>query len=92
MSIPSDSGVFLYINYQGCWSFGLVIGPAIGGLLAQPAQHYPTVFSESGIFGRCGCVRVSHSCHQEKYMLQTCGLPVEVDGEFLEKVDAVDGY
>lgn len=37
---------------QGCWSFGLVIGPAFGGLLAQPATHYPTVFSESGLFGR----------------------------------------
>lgn len=37
---------------QGCWSFGLVIGPAFGGLLAQPATHYPNVFSESGLFGR----------------------------------------
>ncbi|CAM9564568.1 unnamed protein product [Ectocarpus sp. 6 AP-2014] len=36
----------------GCWSFGLVIGPAFGGLLAQPATHYPNVFSESGLFGR----------------------------------------
>ncbi|CAM9158789.1 unnamed protein product, partial [Ectocarpus sp. 8 AP-2014] len=31
--------------YLGCWSFGLVIGPAFGGLLAQPATHYPNVFS-----------------------------------------------
>ncbi|CAB1117720.1 unnamed protein product [Ectocarpus sp. CCAP 1310/34] len=36
----------------GCWSFGLVIGPAFGGLLAQPATHYPNVFSESGLYGR----------------------------------------
>ncbi|CAM9581917.1 unnamed protein product [Ectocarpus sp. 12 AP-2014] len=36
----------------GCWSFGLVIGPAFGGLLAQPATHYPNFFSESGLFGR----------------------------------------
>ncbi|CAB1117719.1 unnamed protein product [Ectocarpus sp. CCAP 1310/34] len=36
----------------GCSSFGLVIGPAFGGLLAQPATHYPNVFSESGLFGR----------------------------------------
>ncbi|XP_031268426.1 probable peptide/nitrate transporter At3g43790 isoform X2 [Pistacia vera] len=31
---------------------GLIIGPAIGGFLAQPAQLYPSVFSESSIFGR----------------------------------------
>ncbi|CAN0223141.1 unnamed protein product [Pylaiella littoralis] len=36
----------------GCWSFGLVIGPAFGGLLAQPVQHFPAIFSESGPFGR----------------------------------------
>ncbi|KAL5745588.1 hypothetical protein ACOSP7_026734 [Xanthoceras sorbifolium] len=31
---------------------GLIIGPAIGGFFAQPAERYPTVFSESSIFGR----------------------------------------
>ncbi|CAM9287714.1 unnamed protein product [Ectocarpus sp. 8 AP-2014] len=36
----------------GCASIGLVIGPGLGGLLAEPATHYPTVFSESGLFGR----------------------------------------
>ncbi|CAM9579188.1 unnamed protein product [Ectocarpus fasciculatus] len=36
----------------GCGSIGLVIGPGLGGLLAEPATHYPTVFSESGLFGR----------------------------------------
>ncbi|KAL5226526.1 hypothetical protein ABZP36_014791 [Zizania latifolia] len=31
---------------------GLIIGPAIGGYLAQPADKYPSVFSEKSIFGR----------------------------------------
>ncbi|GAB4844010.1 Probable peptide/nitrate transporter At3g43790, variant 2 [Ancistrocladus abbreviatus] len=34
------------------WGIGLVIGPAIGGFLAQPAEKYPNVFSEESIFGR----------------------------------------
>jgi hypothetical protein len=28
----------------GCWSLGLVIGPACGGLLARPAELYPKSF------------------------------------------------
>ncbi|XP_022752842.1 probable peptide/nitrate transporter At3g43790 isoform X1 [Durio zibethinus] len=31
---------------------GLIIGPAIGGFFAQPAEKYPNVFSEGSIFGR----------------------------------------
>ncbi|KAK0578587.1 hypothetical protein LWI29_012884 [Acer saccharum] len=31
---------------------GLIIGPAIGGFFAQPAERYPTVISESSVFGR----------------------------------------
>ncbi|KAL1553895.1 protein ZINC INDUCED FACILITATOR-LIKE 1-like isoform X2 [Salvia divinorum] len=34
------------------WGIGLVIGPAVGGLLAQPAEKYPQVFSQNSIFGR----------------------------------------
>ncbi|CAN0421305.1 unnamed protein product, partial [Ascophyllum nodosum] len=34
------------------WSLGLVVGPGLGGILAEPAIHFPSVFSESGIFGR----------------------------------------
>jgi hypothetical protein len=29
----------------GCWSLGLVFGPACGGLLASPAQLYPRYFT-----------------------------------------------
>ncbi|XP_008673934.1 protein ZINC INDUCED FACILITATOR-LIKE 1 [Zea mays] len=33
-------------------AIALVIGPSIGGFLAQPAQKYPKLFSEESIFGR----------------------------------------
>ncbi|KAJ6984280.1 hypothetical protein NC653_022520 [Populus alba x Populus x berolinensis] len=31
---------------------GMIIGPAIGGFLAQPAENFPNLFAESSIFGR----------------------------------------
>ncbi|CAA7031475.1 unnamed protein product [Microthlaspi erraticum] len=34
------------------WGIGLIIGPAIGGYLAQPAKQYPSLFSEESIFGK----------------------------------------
>ncbi|XP_010492148.1 PREDICTED: protein ZINC INDUCED FACILITATOR 1 [Camelina sativa] len=34
------------------WGIGLIIGPALGGFLAQPADKYPNVFSQESIFGR----------------------------------------
>ena len=33
-----------------CWSLGLVVGSIIGGLLANPCELYPHLFSESSIF------------------------------------------
>ncbi|MCD7465545.1 Protein ZINC INDUCED FACILITATOR-LIKE 1 [Datura stramonium] len=34
------------------WGIGLIIGPALGGFLAQPAEKYPATFSNDSIFGR----------------------------------------
>ncbi|GAB4855225.1 Protein ZINC INDUCED FACILITATOR-LIKE 1 [Ancistrocladus abbreviatus] len=34
------------------WGIGLIIGPAIGGLLAQPAEKFPNIFSQGSLFGR----------------------------------------
>uniref|UniRef100_A0A7N0T7A9 Major facilitator superfamily (MFS) profile domain-containing protein n=1 Tax=Kalanchoe fedtschenkoi TaxID=63787 RepID=A0A7N0T7A9_KALFE len=34
------------------WGLGLIIGPAIGGFLAQPAKNYPHWFSQESLFGR----------------------------------------
>ncbi|KAI7998074.1 Protein ZINC INDUCED FACILITATOR-LIKE 1 [Camellia lanceoleosa] len=45
------------------WGIGLVIGPALGGFLAQPAEKYPNIFSKESIFGRfpyfLPCVTIS---------------------------------
>ncbi|XP_021739955.1 protein ZINC INDUCED FACILITATOR-LIKE 1-like [Chenopodium quinoa] len=34
------------------WGIGLIIGPALGGLLSQPAEKYPQIFSQESLFGR----------------------------------------
>ncbi|KAJ5339107.1 hypothetical protein N7452_005835 [Penicillium brevicompactum] len=34
------------------WSIGSIIGPAIGGLLAKPAENYPSLFPVDGLFGK----------------------------------------
>ncbi|KAL2518080.1 Protein ZINC INDUCED FACILITATOR-LIKE 1 [Abeliophyllum distichum] len=34
------------------WGTGLIIGPALGGFLAQPAEKYPAIFASDSIFGR----------------------------------------
>ncbi|CAM8968314.1 unnamed protein product [Rhodiola kirilowii] len=34
------------------WGLGLVIGPAMGGFLAQPADKFPHLFSKESLFGR----------------------------------------
>ncbi|KAG5186112.1 major facilitator superfamily domain-containing protein [Tribonema minus] len=36
----------------GCWSISFVIGPALGGLLADPCNQYPGVFPRGGAFER----------------------------------------
>ncbi|KAJ6013287.1 hypothetical protein N7540_007878 [Penicillium herquei] len=33
------------------WSIGTIIGPAIGGLLARPADSFPSLFPQDGLFG-----------------------------------------
>ncbi|VAH75968.1 unnamed protein product [Triticum turgidum subsp. durum] len=45
-------------------AIGLIVGPAIGGYLAQPADKYPGMFSQESIFGRfpyflpCLCISI----------------------------------
>ncbi|XP_078446557.1 protein ZINC INDUCED FACILITATOR-LIKE 1-like [Wolffia australiana] len=34
------------------WGMGLIIGPAVGGYLAQPADKFPHLFPKESIFGR----------------------------------------
>lgn len=32
------------------WSIGTIIGPSIGGCFANPAENFPSLFSQNGIF------------------------------------------
>ncbi|CAL4897030.1 unnamed protein product [Urochloa decumbens] len=34
------------------WGMGVIIGPAIGGYLAQPVKQYPHLFHDNSVFGR----------------------------------------
>jgi hypothetical protein len=34
------------------WSIGTIIGPSIGGCLADPAESFPSLFSSSGLFAQ----------------------------------------
>ncbi|KAF2115819.1 MFS multidrug transporter-like protein [Lophiotrema nucula] len=34
------------------WSIGTIIGPAIGGCFANPAETYPSLFSPNGVFAK----------------------------------------
>ncbi|KAK7753738.1 hypothetical protein SLS62_004362 [Diatrype stigma] len=40
------------IDLPFVWTLGGIIGSAMGGFLAQPAQFYPSLFPPDGIFGR----------------------------------------
>lgn len=39
-------------RFSGSRAVSMVIGSAIGGLLVQPVEHYPNVFSAAGVFGK----------------------------------------
>lgn len=34
-----------------CFNIGVIIGPILGGLLADPVRSYPTVFGENSSLG-----------------------------------------
>ncbi|RVD85074.1 uncharacterized protein DFL_003405 [Arthrobotrys flagrans] len=34
------------------WSLGSIIGPTLGGMLAEPVSHYPEYFSKGGLFDK----------------------------------------
>jgi MFS family permease len=41
-----------YATQPFVWTLGGILGSAMGGFLAKPAQFYPHLFPEDGIFGR----------------------------------------
>ncbi|KVH92041.1 Major facilitator superfamily [Cynara cardunculus var. scolymus] len=46
------------------WGIGLIVGPALGGFLAQPAEKFPSLVSPDSLFGRfpyllpCLCISI----------------------------------
>ncbi|CAM9917810.1 unnamed protein product [Sphacelaria rigidula] len=38
--------------FSGAMAAGMTLGPALGGIFAQPAEHFPSIFSSTGIFAR----------------------------------------
>uniref|UniRef100_A0A0E0F292 Major facilitator superfamily (MFS) profile domain-containing protein n=1 Tax=Oryza meridionalis TaxID=40149 RepID=A0A0E0F292_9ORYZ len=46
------NGLLAPIKVNTAWGLGLVVGPALGGYLAQPVEKYPHVFSKESVFGR----------------------------------------
>ncbi|KAH9610807.1 hypothetical protein KSS87_023698 [Heliosperma pusillum] len=50
--LGSFNGLLGPVKITTAWGIGLIIGPALGGLLAQPAEKYPEIFSQDSLFGR----------------------------------------
>ncbi|GJM88079.1 hypothetical protein PR202_ga04103 [Eleusine coracana subsp. coracana] len=46
------NGLLAPMKVNTAWGLGVIVGPALGGYLAQPADKYPHMFSKSSIFGR----------------------------------------
>ncbi|CAN1804379.1 Protein ZINC INDUCED FACILITATOR-LIKE 1 [Linum perenne] len=47
-----DQQALGFSTVSTAWGIGLIIGPALGGFLAQPAEKYPNLFSKDSLFGR----------------------------------------
>uniref|UniRef100_A0A453HQB6 Major facilitator superfamily (MFS) profile domain-containing protein n=1 Tax=Aegilops tauschii subsp. strangulata TaxID=200361 RepID=A0A453HQB6_AEGTS len=46
------NGLLGPMKVSTAWGIGLIIGPALGGYLALPAEKYPNIFSPDSLFGR----------------------------------------
>ncbi|KAI3784476.1 hypothetical protein L1987_43575 [Smallanthus sonchifolius] len=56
-ALAMSSVIFSFISYaimeiSTSWGIGLIIGPALGGFLAQPAEKFPSLVSSDSLFGR----------------------------------------
>ncbi|GAB2238774.1 hypothetical protein Droror1_Dr00024687 [Drosera rotundifolia] len=51
-SVPYEYQALGLSTLSSAWSIALIMGPAVGGFLAQPTEKYPSLFSKGSIFGR----------------------------------------
>ncbi|KAG6763345.1 hypothetical protein POTOM_030759 [Populus tomentosa] len=76
------------------WGIGLIIGPALGGFLAQPAEKYPNLFSKDSLFGRfpyflpCFCI----SLFALVVTIVSCWLPETLHVHNEKKTSSNDSY
>ncbi|KAJ4835158.1 Protein ZINC INDUCED FACILITATOR-LIKE 1 [Turnera subulata] len=76
------------------WGIGLIIGPALGGFLAQPAEKYPNLFPKDSLFGRfpyfLPCCAIS--LFALAVTIATCWLPesLHMHHENGDKYDAME--
>ncbi|KAJ6989102.1 hypothetical protein NC653_021859 [Populus alba x Populus x berolinensis] len=76
------------------WGIGLIIGPALGGFLAQPAEKYPNLFSKDSLFGRfpyflpCFCI----SLFALVVSIVSCWLPETLHVHNEKKTSSNDSY
>ncbi|KAF1884818.1 hypothetical protein Lal_00028705 [Lupinus albus] len=50
--LGSLCGVFGPVKVSAAWGIGLIIGPALGGYLAQPTEKYPHVFLKGSFWDK----------------------------------------
>ncbi|XP_022139009.1 protein ZINC INDUCED FACILITATOR-LIKE 1 [Momordica charantia] len=51
-SVSEEYQALALSSINTAWGISLIIGPALGGFLAQPAEKFPSIFSHEGLFGR----------------------------------------
>ncbi|XP_022745388.1 protein ZINC INDUCED FACILITATOR-LIKE 1-like [Durio zibethinus] len=76
------------------WGIGLIIGPALGGFLAQPAEKYPNIFSKDSLFGRfpyfLPCLAIS--LFALGVSIPTCWLPETLHKHNDNNISCDDSY
>ncbi|XVF82746.1 hypothetical protein PTKIN_Ptkin16aG0074300 [Pterospermum kingtungense] len=76
------------------WGIGLIIGPALGGFLAQPAEKYPNIFSKDSLFGRfpyfLPCLVIS--LFALAVTIATCWLPETLHKHNEKDISCDDSY
>lgn len=49
---PSNGRIWLVQLRSGAYALGLSVGPGLGGLLADPTEHLPSLFGSSHLLDR----------------------------------------
>ncbi|KAJ4832683.1 hypothetical protein Tsubulata_039568, partial [Turnera subulata] len=92
--LPDETNKYKSFQVSTAWGIGLIIGPALGGFLAQPAEKYPNLFPKDSLFGRfpyfLPCCAIS--LFALAVTIATCWLPesLHMHRENGDKYDAME--